>query len=126
MNEPSTAESENQSWGIYFRDREYTKLLGDPLRMVIVAPTKAAAEAEANRLGFDDARAHPVTSEQANRARQLSPAPTIDQVRTAIEVLEKLAEKMEQTAPFKTVVVKLQDWHDELPQKSKPTISHHV
>ncbi|HEY3932114.1 MAG TPA: hypothetical protein VGM58_07070 [Verrucomicrobiae bacterium] len=154
MNAPPS-EPENQLWGIYFRDREYAKLLGDPLRMVIEAPTKAAAEDEANRLGFSEVWAHPVTAEQANHAERFSRTPTVEQISTAIEVLEKLAEKMdvaaahsieqlpesksadkyaehletmilEQTASIKSVAAKLRNWQDELAQKSKQTVSHHV
>jgi len=39
--------------------------MGDPLRTVVEACSKAAAEEEAARLGFGDAWAHPVTLEQA-------------------------------------------------------------
>ena len=55
----------NQLWGIYYTDREYARELGDPLRTVVEAPTKIAAEETAARLGFGDPWAHPVTSEQA-------------------------------------------------------------
>ena len=41
-------------WGIYHTDREYAREIGDPLRAVVEAPTKIAAEAQAVRLGFDD------------------------------------------------------------------------
>jgi hypothetical protein len=34
----------NQLWGIYHTDREYARVMGDPLRTVIEAPTKLAAE----------------------------------------------------------------------------------
>jgi len=43
----------NQLWGIYYTDREYAHLLGDPLRTVIEAPTKRAAEEAAGKLGFE-------------------------------------------------------------------------
>jgi hypothetical protein len=58
----------NQLWGIYYTDREYARLLGDPLRTVIEAPTKAAAEEAAGKLGFGSAWAHPVIAEQAKQA----------------------------------------------------------
>ena len=58
----------NQLWGIYYTDREYARLLGDPLRTVIEAPTKVAAEEEAGKLGFESPWAHPVTTEQASQA----------------------------------------------------------
>ena len=58
----------NQLWGIFFTDREYAREIGDPLRTVVVAPTKIAAEEAAMRLGFGDPWAHPVTSEQAEQA----------------------------------------------------------
>src|SRR5439155_19502180 len=43
----------NQLWGIYYTDREYARLLGDPLRTVIEAPTKRAAEEAAGKLGLN-------------------------------------------------------------------------
>lgn len=58
-----------QLWGIYYTDREYARVLGDPLRTVIEATTKLAAEEQAARLGFGDARAHPVTIEEAQRVQ---------------------------------------------------------
>ena len=62
----------NQLWGIYLTDREYAREMGDPLRTVIEAPTKLAAEEEAARLGFTDLWAHPVTPEQARNAKWIS------------------------------------------------------
>ena len=58
----------NQLWGIYYTDREYARLMGDPLRTVIEAPTKRAAEEAAGKLGFESPWAHPVTSEQTKQA----------------------------------------------------------
>ena len=66
-----TAKPGNQLWGIYYTDREYAREVGDPLRTVIEAPTKLAAEEAALRLGFGDPWAHPVTSEQATQAQWL-------------------------------------------------------
>jgi len=60
--------SGQQLWGIYYTDREYARLLGDPLRTVIEAPSKQAAEAAAGKLGFESPWAHPVTAEQARHA----------------------------------------------------------
>ena len=45
----------NQLWGIYYIDREYARVMGDPLRTVVEAPTKPAVEEAAARLGFGDA-----------------------------------------------------------------------
>ena len=58
----------NQLWGIYYTDREYACHQGDPLRTVIEAPTKVAAERAAGKLGFESPRAHPVTAAQARQA----------------------------------------------------------
>ena len=58
----------NQLWGIYYIDREYARLIGDPLRTVVEAPTKRAAEEAAGKLGFESPWAHPVNSEQAKQA----------------------------------------------------------
>jgi len=66
-----TAKPGNQLWGIYYTDREYAREVGNPLRTVIEAPTKLAAEEAAMRLGFGDPSAHPVTSEQATQAQWL-------------------------------------------------------
>ena len=69
MNE--TATEANKLWGIYHTDREYARTVGDPLRTVVEAPTKLAAEEAAARLGFGEPWAHPVSREQANRAEWL-------------------------------------------------------
>jgi len=61
----------NQLWGIYYTDREYARLLGDPLRTVVEALTKSAAEEAAGKLGFESPWAHPVNAEQAIRALRL-------------------------------------------------------
>ncbi len=61
----------NQLWGIYHSDREYARVQGDPLRTVVEAPTKTAAEELATRLGFGDSWAHPVTQEEVNQAQWL-------------------------------------------------------
>lgn len=61
----------NQLWGIYHTDREYARTVGDPLRTVVEAPTKIAAEEAAARLGFGEPWAHPVSREQVNRAEWL-------------------------------------------------------
>src|SRR5882762_4233168 len=61
----------NQLWGIYYTDREYARGIGDPLRTVVEAPTKLAAEETATRLVFGDSWAHPVSAEQAEQAQWL-------------------------------------------------------
>ena len=58
----------NQLWGIYYTDREHARLMGDPLRTVVEAPTKLAAEEIAGKLGLESPWAHPVTAEQAKQA----------------------------------------------------------
>lgn len=65
------ANSSLQLWGIYHTDREYAHSLGDPLRTVVEASSKLAAEEEAARLGFGDPWAHPVTLEEALKAQWL-------------------------------------------------------
>ena len=60
-----------QLWGIYYTDREFAREMGDPLRTVVEACSKTAAEEEAARLGFYDAWAHPVTLEQTVKANWL-------------------------------------------------------
>ena len=66
------AKSGKQLWGLYHTDREYAREIGDPLRTVIEAPTKLAAEDEAARLGFSDPWAHPVDARQIHQAQWLS------------------------------------------------------
>lgn len=61
----------NQTWGIYHSDREYSKALGDPLRTVVEAPSKIAAEEIAAQLGFGGPRAHPISPEQVELAQWL-------------------------------------------------------
>jgi len=69
MSTTTTLKPGNQLWGIYHTDREYARVMGDPLRTVVEAPTKLAAEEAAARLGFGEPRAHPVTSAQAKQAQ---------------------------------------------------------
>ena len=81
--------------------------------------------------------------------------PTTAQIRTAIEVLKKLGERLnehaahsvmqlpetrlgddyaarieartfEQTTHIETVTAQLKDWRDELPQQKRQCVSHHV
>src|SRR6266542_2426652 len=52
MSTTATLKPGNQLWGIYHTDREYARVMGDPLRTVVEAPTKLAAEETAARLGF--------------------------------------------------------------------------
>lgn len=58
-----TSNTENKLWGIYHTDREYARTIGDPLRTTVEAPTKAAAEEAAVRLGFRGPWAYPVAPE---------------------------------------------------------------
>ena len=67
----ATLKSGKQLWGIYHTDREYARVMGDPLRTVVEAPNKLVAEETAARLGFGNPWAHPVTSEQLRRAQWL-------------------------------------------------------
>lgn len=70
-NAAPTPKPGHQLWGIYHTDREYARVVGDPLRTVVEAPTKLAAEEAAAGLGFGDAWANPVTAEQAKQAQWL-------------------------------------------------------
>ncbi|MBI3408710.1 MAG: hypothetical protein HY040_10175 [Planctomycetes bacterium] len=67
----TTPKPGNQLWGIYHTDREYARMLGDPIRTIVEAPTKIAAEETAARLGFSEPWAHPVKQEQVIRAQWL-------------------------------------------------------
>ena len=71
MSTKTTVAPGNQIWGIYYTDREYARLMGDPLRTVVEASTKLAAEETAARLGFSGPWAHPVRPEEVQRAEWL-------------------------------------------------------
>ena len=71
MSTTATLKPGNQLWGIYHTDREYARVMGNPLRTVVEAPSKLVAEEAAARLGFSEPWAHPVTSEVAQRAQWL-------------------------------------------------------
>ena len=83
MSTTATLKPGNQLWGIYYTDREYAREMGDPLRTIIEAPTKVAAEEIAARLGFSGPWAHPVTAEQAQRAQWLPKDPPVHRPRFA-------------------------------------------
>lgn len=71
MKASKTQPPASQLWGIYYTDREYAREMGDPLRTVVEAPTKLAAEEAAARLGFSEPWAHPVHPEAVQRAEWL-------------------------------------------------------
>ena len=138
-------------WGIYFTDREYARDTGDPVRAVVAAPSKVHAEEAATRLGLDDPWAHPLTAEQTKSIREsaarppeqprITRQPTTAELRTAIEVLKVLDQRLndhaahsvtqlpntdlgdqyaeqigariiEQTSHIEKVVTQLQNWRD--------------
>lgn len=68
MSTSTTEKADEQLWGIYYTDREYARLLGDPLCTVVEASSKRAAEEAAGKLGFESPWAHPVTAEQIPQA----------------------------------------------------------
>ncbi len=65
MSTTLTLTPDAQLWGIYHTDREYARVMGDPLRTTIEAPTKLAAEEAAAKLGFSNPWAHPIAPEVA-------------------------------------------------------------
>ncbi len=90
MKVTTTPKPGNQLWGIYHTDREYAREMGDPLRTVIEAPTKIAAEEEAARLGFGDPWAHPVAATELKHAQwmpQRRQAHRQEQVRKASQAI---------------------------------------
>ena len=163
----SSQSDTSQLWGIYYTDREYARENGDPLRTVVKATTKLAAENIAERLGFNGPWAHPITAEQARQVRAVAGikndqrhtrpnmgAPSTAELRTAIQVLDKLGERLtahasnamlelpehqidnhyagkieanaiEQTSRVKQVSAQLKSWREELMQQ-RQTVSHHV
>ena len=109
MIETQSPKPGHQHWGIYFTDREYARVMGDPLRAMIEAPTKIAAEEAASRLGLSNAWAHPVTPEQIKQIRgpvirspgqphQTMLTPTTAELFTAIDVLKKLGLRINEHA----------------------------
>ena len=66
-----TTTSENKLWGIYHTDREFARMMGDPLRTTVEAPTKIAAEEAAAKLGFSNPWAHPVAPEVAKLTERI-------------------------------------------------------
>ena len=66
-----TPQPGNLLWGIYHTDREYAREQGDPLRTVVEARTKIAAEELAAHLGFGGPWAQPIRTEEAKRAQWL-------------------------------------------------------
>lgn len=71
MSTDTTQQPDNRLWGIYHTDREYARTLSDPLRTTVEAPTKAAAEEAAAKLGFNDPWAHPIAPEVVTLARSV-------------------------------------------------------
>ena len=61
----------SQRWGIYYADQEYARLMGNPLRTVVEAPTKPAAEELAAQFGFGDGCACLVTAGETANAQWL-------------------------------------------------------
>ena len=76
MSTSTTENAAGQLWGIYYTDREYARLLGDPLRTVVEASSKSAAEEAAGKLGFESPWAQPVTAEQILQALWIAPSTT--------------------------------------------------
>jgi hypothetical protein len=76
-------------WGIYYTDREYARQQGDPLRTVIEAQNKLAAEEAARNLGFDEAWAHPITPEEIKQAKWLPTCRSIHRAPVPVEIARR-------------------------------------
>ncbi len=155
----------DQLWGIYFTDREYAREMGDPLLGVVAAPTKTAAEETAVGQGLPDAWASPLTPQQIKSIREsetrptekprLTMQPTTAELRTAIEMLKALDQRLneqaahsvmqlpetdlgdryaahieartiEQTSHIEKVSMQLQNWRNELLQQRKQQVAQSV
>jgi hypothetical protein len=155
----------DQLWGIYYTDREYARVMGDPLLGVVAAPTKIAAEETAVQQGLPDAWAHPLTVEQIQSIREsttlsqehprITMQPTTADLRTAIEVLKGLDQRLneqaaesvmqlpetelgdryaahieartiEQSGHIEKVVTQLQNWREELSEQQNQRITQSV
>jgi hypothetical protein len=161
-----TPKQGEQLWGIYFANREYALDNFDPLRAVVAAPTKNAAEEAAFQLGLDDsggAYARPLPPEQAKEILKAqspkSPTrtvqPTTAELRTTIEVLKMLGQRIhdhadhsvsqlpdtdlgdiyavhirdqatEQTGHIERVSMQLKNWREELLQQNKQQVAQSV
>jgi hypothetical protein len=107
---PPTLKPGEQLWGIYYTDREFAREMGDPLRAVVAAPTKIAAEEAAIRLDLDAPWAHPLTAEQTKSIREsatlpleqprITMQPTTAELRTAVEVLKMLDQRINEHAAY--------------------------
>ena len=173
MNATEAPKPENQVWGIYYTDREYARTMGDPLLTVVEAPTKLAAEQLAVRLGVSEPWAHPLPAQQQTewlarqktqpsqsqghpqKPHQIMQSPSTAQLRTAIEVLKKLDQRVneeaassvmqlpenklgdqyaerlesktiEQSARIKLVTAQLEGWREQLRKEQRQCVSHRV
>jgi hypothetical protein len=154
-----------QLWGIYYTDREYSRHIGDPLLGIVAAPTKAAAEEAALTQRLPGSWANPLTPEQIKRIREaetrpseqsrITMQPTTAELRTAIEVLKMLGQRLndhaahsveqlpdttlgdryaeqieartiEQTSHIEKVSAQLKSWREELLQQQKQQVSQSV
>jgi hypothetical protein len=162
---PTSVKPGEQLWGIYYNDREFSREMGDPLRAVIAARTKITAEETAAQLGLDSPWAHPLTPEQIQSIREseirrseesrITLQPTTAEIRTAVEVLKVLdqrlneqashsisqlpktdlgdqyaeqieARNIEQTGHIGKVVTQLQNWREELLQEQSQRTTQSV
>lgn len=97
-----------QLWGITFNDAEWAREMGDPLRAVIAAPTKIAAEEAATQLGLESVWAYPLSDEQIKSLRKyttqplkhprITTQPTTAELHNAIEVLKMLDRRLNEQA----------------------------
>jgi hypothetical protein len=156
---------DEQLWGIYYTDREYAREMGDPLLGVVAAPTKAAAQVAAFKQGLPDSWAHPLSAEQIKSIQgpakhqpeqsRITMQPTTAELRTAIEVLTMLDQRLndhaahsvtqlpntdlgdryaehieaqttEQTSHIEKVSMQLQNWREELLQQQQQRMTHAV
>jgi hypothetical protein len=156
---------DEQLWGIYYTDREYAREIGDPLLGIVAAPTKAAAQVAAFKQGLADSWAHPLSAEQIKSIQgpakhqpdpsRITMQPTTAELRTAIEVLTMLDQRLndhaahsvkqlpdtelgdryathiedqttEQTSHIGKVSMQLQNWREELLQQQQQRVAHRV
>jgi hypothetical protein len=166
MFEMPTPKQGEQLWGIYFAHREYALDNFDPLRAVVAAPTKRAAEEAASRLGLNGpggALVRLLSPEQAKQILEtqspIPPAttmqPTTAELRTTIEVLKMLGQRIndhadhsvsqlpdtdlgdrygchirdqviEQSSHIEKVSMQLKNWREEMLQARKQNVSQSV
>lgn len=165
-----------QLWDVYYMDRQWAGFTGDSLQTAVDAPANSAAvemagepglkfqrrirhsrESKASSLAVSEARLLSLTRAKtfARHSSLNMQTPTTAQLHTAIEVLNKLGERLieqaaksvlqlpetqvgdqyaariearaiERTGQIQIVAAQLESWRSELVGQTRQCVSHHV